>query len=78
MDEKWIFLLNMNKDANEKLCGNLAKIEKSSPPLGPPPLQSSISSQSHKTKESLGKRTNGFSNDKGMQTRVWKNGAQIN
>ena len=45
MDEKWIFLLNVNRDTNEYLCRHLVEIEKPSPPPGPPPLQSSISRQ---------------------------------
>ena len=43
MDDKWIFLLIMNKDNSDKLCRRLIKMEKPSPPPGPPPLQSSIS-----------------------------------
>ena len=55
MDEKWIFLLNVNRDTNENLCRHLVEIEKPSPPLGPPPLQSSISRQAHKDKGKIGK-----------------------
>ena len=52
-------------------------MEKPGPPPGPPPLQSSISMEISQDNGKLGKRINGFSKDKGMQTQVCKNGAQI-
>ena len=58
MEEKWIFLLIMNIDNNEKLCRHLIEMEKSSPPPGSPPLQSSISMASLQSNEKLGKRNN--------------------
>ena len=38
MDEKWIFLLNMNIDISGKLYQHLVEIEKSSPPPRPTQL----------------------------------------
>ena len=61
-----MFLLNINRDTNDNLCRHLVEIKKLSPPPKPPPLQSSISTQAHKTNASLGKSTNGCSKDKGM------------
>ena len=61
MDEKWIFLLIMNRDNSDKLCQHLIKTEKLSPPSGPPPLQSSISMASLQDNDKLGKSINGFS-----------------
>ena len=55
MDEKWIFLLIINKDNNEKLYRHLVETEKLSPPPGPPPLQSSITMASLQSKGNLGK-----------------------
>ena len=66
MDEKLIFLLIMNRDNSDKLCRHLIKAEKLSPPLGPPPLQSSISMESSQDKGNLGNNINGCSKDKGM------------
>ena len=43
MDEKWIFLLIINEDISDKICRHLVETEKSSPPPGPPPLQSFVS-----------------------------------
>ena len=43
MDEKLIFLLIINRDTSDNLCWHLVKIERPTPPPGPPPLQSSIS-----------------------------------
>ena len=77
MDDKLIFLLNLNKYTNENLCWHLVEIKKRIPPPRPPPLQSSISRQAHKTKEILGMSTNGCSKDKGMQTQVCKNKEKI-
>ena len=68
-----MFLLNVNIDTNDNLYQHLVEIKK----LSPPPLQSSISRQAHKTKASLGRSTNGSSKDKGMKTLVYKNEAQI-
>ena len=58
MDEKWIFLLIMNKDNSDKLCRHLVKTEKLSPPPRPPPLQSSISMASSQGNAKLGKSNN--------------------
>ena len=66
-----IFLLYAIRDYNEyNLCQQIYESEKLNPPLGPPPLQSSISRyQAHKKKEILG-RTQSALRDKGMQTQV--------
>ena len=77
MDEKWIFLLIVNRDIIEKICQHLVETEKPSPPPGPQPLQSSISMASSQDNGKLGKSINGCSKDKGMQTQVCKNGAEI-
>ena len=74
MDDKWIFLLNINRDISDKLCRHLIKIEKPSPPPGPPPLQSSIPMTSSQNNGKLGKSINGYSKDKGMQTQVRRMG----
>ena len=58
MDEKWIFLLIMNRDNNDKLCRHLIEMEKLIPPPRPPPLQSSISMVSSQDNGNLGKRSN--------------------
>ena len=58
MDEKWIFLLIMNKDNSEKLYRILVETKKLSPPPGPPPLQSSISMASLQYNVKLGKSSN--------------------
>ena len=58
MDEKWIFLLIMNIDNNDKLFRNLSEMEKLSPPRGPPPLQSSISIENLQNNGNLGKSSN--------------------
>ena len=55
MDAKWIFLLIMNRDTNDKLCGNLVEMENPIPPPGPPSLQSSISMESLQDNIKLGK-----------------------
>ena len=68
MDEKWIFLLIINRDTSDKLCRNLVKIERPSAPPGPPPLQSSISMEISQDNGKLGKSINGCSKDKGMET----------
>ena len=77
MEEKWIFLLIINKDTSDKICRHLVEIDRLSSPLEPPPLQSSISMASSQDNGKLGKSINGCSKDKGMQTQVCKNGAQI-
>ena len=77
MDVKWIFLLNINIDISDKHYRHLIKIKKPIPPLGPPPLQSSISMASSQENGKLGKSINDCSKDKGMQTQVCKNEAQI-
>ena len=77
MDEKWIFLLIINIDTSDKLCWNLVKIERLSPPPGPPQLQSSISVEISQHNGNLGKKINEYSKDKGIQTQVCKNGAHI-
>ena len=61
MVEKWIFLLIMNRDNNDKLCQHLVKMEKMSPPPGPPPLQSSISMEISQANGKLGKSNNMYS-----------------
>ena len=61
MDEKWIFLLIINKDISEKLCPHLVETEKLSPPPRPPPLQSSISMESSQDNDKLGNNINGCS-----------------
>ena len=43
---------------------HLVEIERPSPPLGPPPLQSSISMASSQDNGKLGKSINGFSKGK--------------
>ena len=75
MDEKWIFLLNANRDTNDNLFQHLVEIKKSSPLLGPPPLKSSILMASSQDNGKLGRSINGCSKEKGMQTQVRKNGA---
>ena len=77
MDEKWIFILSINININDKLCWNLVEIKKMSPPPRPPPLQSSILMASSQDNGKIGKIIIVFSKDKGMQTQVYKNGAQI-
>ena len=77
MDEKWIFLLNINRDISGKFCWHLVGIERLSPPPGSPPLNSSISMEISQNNGKLGKSINGCSKDKGMNTQVCKNGAQI-
>ena len=77
MDEKLIFLLIINRDTSDNLCWHLVKIERPTPPPGPPPLQSSISMASSQDNRNLEKSINGCSKNKGMQTQVCKNGAQI-
>ena len=61
MDKKWIFLLIMNTDNSDKLYRHLIETEKSSPPLGPPPLQSSISMEILEGNGKLGKSINVYS-----------------
>ena len=48
----------MNIDNNDKLCWHLVEMEKLSPPLGPPPLQSSISIASLEDNQNLGNNNN--------------------
>ena len=55
MDEKWIFLLIMNRYNSDKLYRHLVEMEKPSPPPGPPPLQSSISMEHLQSNGKLGK-----------------------
>ena len=57
-DEKWIFLLIMNRDNSDKLCWHLIKTEKPSPPPGSPPLQSSMSMESSQNNGKIGKISN--------------------
>ena len=76
MDEKWIFLLIINRYISDKLCCHLVETEKPSPPAMPPPHQYSISMTSSQDNGKLGKSINGCSKDKGMQTQLYKNGAQ--
>ena len=64
MDEKWIFMLIINRENSDKFCWHLVKMEKPSPPPGPPPLQSSISMAS------LGRATMCAQKDKEMQTQA--------
>ena len=61
MDEKWIFLLIINKDTSEKSCQHLFGIERPIPPLEPQPLQSSISMESSQDNGKLGESINGCS-----------------
>ena len=61
MNEKWIFLLITNIDTSDKLCRHLVKIERPSPPPGPPPLQSSILMESSQDNDKLGNSINGCS-----------------
>ena len=58
MDEKWIFLLIINRDTSENLYRRLVEIEKSSPPPGPPTLKSSISMEGSQCKGKLGTSNN--------------------
>ena len=58
IDEKWIFLLIMNRDNSDKLCRHLFEMEKLNPPPGPPPHQSSISIASSQDNGKLGKNNN--------------------
>ena len=74
MDEKYIFLLLMNKDNSDKIFQHLFEMEKVSPPPGPPPLQSSISMAISQDNDKLGKSINVCSKDKGMQTQVCRIG----
>ena len=62
----------MSKDNNDKLCRHLIETEKPSPPLGPPPLQSSISM------EILGRAAMCSQKEKGMQSQVCMNEATMN
>ena len=64
MDEKWIFLLIIDRDTSDKFCWHLVEIERPSPPLGPPPLQSSISMASSQDNVKLCKSINGCSKGK--------------
>ena len=77
MDEKLIFLLIINKYTSDKSCQHLVGIERQIPPLEPPPIQSSISMASSQDNGKLGKSINSYSKEKGMQTQVCNNGAQI-
>ena len=61
MDEKWIFLLIMNRDNNDKLYRHLIEMEKPIPPPRPLPLQSSISMASLQDNGNIGKSSNVFS-----------------
>ena len=61
MDEKWIFLLIINRDTSDKLCQHLVKSERLSPPPGTPPLQSSILMEISQDNGKLGKSINGCS-----------------
>ena len=54
MDEKWIFLLIINRDNSDKLYRHLVETEKQSPP----PLQSSFSMTSLQDNGNLRKRKN--------------------
>ena len=58
MDEKWIFILIINIDTSDKLCQHLVEIKRLSPPLGPPPIPSSISMASSQDNGNLGKSKN--------------------
>ena len=58
MDEKWIFVINVNRDTNDNLSWNLVEIEKPRPQPEPPPLQSSISMAISKDNGKLGKSSN--------------------
>ena len=60
MDEKWIFLLIINKENNDKLYRHLIETEKPSPL----PLQSSISMAILQSNGKLGKSINMFSKGK--------------
>ena len=62
MDEKWIFILIINKDISDKLYWHLVEIER----LSPPPLQSSKSMAISQDKGKLGKRIMAAQKDKGM------------
>ena len=61
MEEKWIFLLIINKDTSDKSCQHLVRIERPSTPLEHPPLQSSISVDSSQDNGNIGKSINGCS-----------------
>ena len=69
--------ININRDTNDKLCRHLIKIEKPSPSTWASTtsiLHAMTSSQRQLTRVSLGNITNGFLEDKGMQTQAYKNG----
>ena len=76
MEEKWIFLLMMNRDNSDKLYWHLVEAVKPSPPPGPPPLQSSIIMVSSQDNDKLGKSINGCSKgqrDVGSSMYEWGN-----
>ena len=58
MDEKWIFLLIINIVTSDNLFHHLIKMDKLSPPPGPPPLQSSISMENLQSNGNIGKSNN--------------------
>ena len=51
-------LLIINRDISDKLCRHLVETKKLSPPLRPPPLQSSISMASLQDNGKLGQSNN--------------------
>jgi len=79
MDEKWIFLLIMNRDNSDKLCWHLVEIEKLSPPPRPPPLKSSISMERLQRNGNLRKRNNVCSKgQRDADSSISENGAALN
>ena len=54
---KWLFVLIKKRYNSDKLCWHFFESEEPSPPPGPPSLQSSITMQAYKAKESLGRET---------------------
>ena len=62
MDEKWIFLLIMNRDNNEKICQHLIEMEKLSLTPMPTPLQYSIAMEILQENRNFGNISNVCSN----------------
>ena len=73
MDEKWKFLLIINRDTSDNLYWHLVETEKPSPPPRPPSQW-----QAHNAMERLGRASMGAHKEKGMQTQACMNGAQMN
>ena len=77
MDEKWIFLLIINRDTIDKLCQHLIELRGWFLHLGLHHFNPPNQWQAHKTMASLGRASMVAQNDKGMQTQACMNGAQI-